>query len=349
MIPVSLALCHRFCSVDSPSLFVSPSSHCFGLEHLSRARTCASRFRGACRVNLCQGPRGEANSPLKTGSEQLIKRLRKGLVLKLSMSLAVIGITGVTGSGKSTLCDQIAEFCKGPEGTEAAGSHSYGSTEDDDISIPARSGAEEITEEVMARTRVRQSSMQGVQDFRVEIVSGDNYFLPVEQCPQLDLGPLWAGTDVPGPLRTKKSDTNHPDCMNWPEFLTAIRGAKSRALHTGAPLLLVESFLLLSNEDVVNELDHVAFLYDFSPDQSKARSEIMHRKWERAHLGKASYKERGLSIDDYRIYWEHYVWERYLQYGRFDRLPEKAQLVDYNQPALTIAEKVLKQFHGTLD
>eukprot|EP00656_Telonema_subtile_P005470 TRINITY_DN12485_c0_g1_i2.p1 TRINITY_DN12485_c0_g1~~TRINITY_DN12485_c0_g1_i2.p1 ORF type:complete len:121 (+),score=23.56 TRINITY_DN12485_c0_g1_i2:66-428(+) len=40
------------------------------------------------------------------------------------------------------------------------------------------------------------------------------------------------------------------------------------------------------------------------------------RKWTRRHDGRPSYRERGVSQEDWEVYWTHYCFERYVEYGR---------------------------------
>lgn len=32
------------------------------------------------------------------------------------------------------------------------------------------------------------------------------------------------------------------------------------------------------------------------------------RKWTRSHWGKRSYRERGVTAEEYAVYWHHYIW-----------------------------------------
>ena len=104
--------------------------------------------------------------------------------------------------------------------------------------------------------------------------------------------------------RLKRHDTNVPAAIDWAAAEHAIRAAITKCRHSGVPLLLVEGFLLLSQPRVASLLDRCIYL---SVEEGEQSDELMRRKWQRTHLGKASYQERGISIGEYRAYWSECV------------------------------------------
>ena len=72
-------------------------------------------------------------------------------------------------------------------------------------------------------------------------------------------------------------------------------------------VLLIESFLLLHSSVIVACLTHLVRINV----TDECWSDIARRKWERRHLGTASYKDRGVSFEQYSTYWTHYVLKRF--------------------------------------
>ena len=66
--------------------------------------------------------------------------------------------------------------------------------------------------------------------------------------------------------------------------------------------MLVESHLLLSAPADLLSLIMTGFVY--IEDSSLAPEELISRKWARSHLGKPSYKDRGVTMEEYRVYLE---------------------------------------------
>ena len=62
------------------------------------------------------------------------------------------------------------------------------------------------------------------------------------------------------------------------------------------------------------QVDHFAVL-ESSPESSKQR-DLWLRKLHRAHLGKPSYSERGVTEDQYQIYWDTYIEPRWQEHGQ---------------------------------
>ena len=100
--------------------------------------------------------------------------------------------------------------------------------------------------------------------------------------------------------RLKWVDTNVPAAIDWPAATAHVRQRLAEAAAARCPLVLVEGFLLFACAPIVALLDHAVYLS--LPADAAGREEIMMRKYTRAHLGKKSYQERGITVDAYRRY-----------------------------------------------
>ena len=224
--------------------------------------------------------------------------------------VSVVGVFGCTGSGKSTICEALAAKV-GPDATE--------------------------------------------------IIHGDAFFLPPHLCPPLSLDSLpWVSDrGIPEALARKKNDTNHPGAIDWVAFEGKVGESIASAAQRGVRLLLVDSHLLLQGgQAMLRQFGHFIFVDDsslsgtFSPSSlcfatsplavvpcsfkrmtvwkrilifvrggGFQEEELLMRKWARAHLEKPSYQERGVSQDDYRVYFSGYVRPAFLKYGCPQPLP----------------------------
>eukprot|EP00960_Hanusia_phi_P033032 750205-Hanusia_phi.AAC.3 len=145
-----------------------------------------------------------------------------------------------------------------------------------------------------------------------DVVEGDKCFLPPHECPWLDLTHIWPKEQIPEALASKKADTNHPDALDWVKFDEMIASAREVAEVQRRKAVIIDSFLLQCREVVRRHITDVVFL----DDSNMHPGELARRKWERGHLGKKSYKERGVSFEDYRLYFEEYVYKRYVEFGK---------------------------------
>ena len=100
--------------------------------------------------------------------------------------------------------------------------------------------------------------------------------------------------------RLKWVDTNVPAAIDWTAATAHVRQRLAEAAAARCPLVLVEGFLLFACPQIVALLDHAVYLS--LPADAAGREEIMMRKYTRAHLGKKSYQERGITVDQYRRY-----------------------------------------------
>jgi hypothetical protein len=99
--------------------------------------------------------------------------------------------------------------------------------------------------------------------------------------------------------------------VDWPAFEAAVETAiaEESAHPSGSRLLLVESFLLFHSAAILARLHRVVRIAIADEDWPR----LARRKWERRHLGTASYQERGVPFDAYSVYWTHYVVHRFLE------------------------------------
>ena len=158
---------------------------------------------------------------------------------------------------------------------------------------------------------------------RTRVICCDDYYKPKDECPTFELDALpWPGGEVPPAFRARgNADMNHPASVDWDGVLSALR----READGDAAVIIVEGLLLLGDDAgaaaVRAEIDHYALL-DVGADDAAAQAALCERKFARAHLGKKSYKERGVSAAAYRVYWDHYVEPRWRAHGR-----ERARVV----------------------
>ncbi|EKX31179.1 hypothetical protein GUITHDRAFT_122616 [Guillardia theta CCMP2712] len=145
-----------------------------------------------------------------------------------------------------------------------------------------------------------------------EVVEGDKCFLPAHQCPRLDLTHLWPDEGVPQALASKREDTNHPDALDWSKLEKEISAGRRAAEEQQRQAVIVDSFLLQCRDIVRRHLTDIVYL----DDSNMLPGELARRKWERSHLGKRSYKEKGVSFEEYKLYFNEYVYKRYLEFGR---------------------------------
>jgi len=119
----------------------------------------------------------------------------------------------------------------------------------------------------------------------------DNYWLPPDQLPRLPASWLAAN---PTMAKFKQHDTNVPAAVDFAAAEQGLQLAIVAAEHAGRGLLLVEGFLLFAQPRLVALLDRAVYL---EVDGSAAQELLLHRKFTRAHLGKPSYQQRGVSLE----------------------------------------------------
>ena len=126
------------------------------------------------------------------------------------------------------------------------------------------------------------------------------------------------------------ADFNVPSAVDW----SALENELISAREQRNGLVIVEGALLLSSHPgavrILDLCDHTVVLTADGQDRH-AMQNLWQRKWQRAHLGKASYSERGVTAEEYEVYWSHYVWPRWVEYGE-KHIPEDALQLDCLQP-----------------
>ncbi|KAJ1476369.1 hypothetical protein T484DRAFT_1965969 [Baffinella frigidus] len=152
-----------------------------------------------------------------------------------------------------------------------------------------------------------------------EVVNGDDFFLEDSHLEALDLSALpWPGEGIPAALANKRTDTNVPSAIDWGAFEAAVDEARSNAIERDQELLFVDSFMLLSGagrDGVAGKVDRFILL-----EHASAPPELLlERKWGRARPGGASYKDRGVTEEEYKVYLDGYVLARFsaLEQARF--------------------------------
>ena len=143
----------------------------------------------------------------------------------------------------------------------------------------------------------------------VGVVTLDDFWLPLDRMPSLPAAWLRAN---PTMAKLKAHDTNIPAAMDWVAAERHVVEAIEAATTSGEPgMLLVEGFLLFSQPQLLAQMDRLVYL-----TVNDAEKEIlMMRKFERAHLGKPSYEDRGVTVEEYRRYWDECVIDRFLRWG----------------------------------
>ena len=105
----------------------------------------------------------------------------------------------------------------------------------------------------------------------------------------------------------RKFDTNSPSSINFAEFVTSIRELKRQFSREKPAVLIVEGFLLFSDQSVVEEIDKF-FYFDLSENDESALEEVCERKWKRKYLPFCS-------LQDFRTYWKLHPLPCYLKHG----------------------------------
>ena len=154
---------------------------------------------------------------------------------------------------------------------------------------------------------------------RISVVACDDSYKPAARCPVVDLHALpWPLGRTPDAfVRRGCADMNHPDAIEWRDVAANLFRADAQS-DAGDCVVIVEGLLLASDHSGaarVRELCDVFVVLGVPPDDAAAQEACWRRKWTREHLGKQSYRTRGVDAADYRCYWERYVWPRWIEHG----------------------------------
>jgi len=152
----------------------------------------------------------------------------------------------------------------------------------------------------------------------VAIITCDDFYLPRSLCPTFALEALpWPGRAVPSAFAERGSaDFNTPGAVDWDRLCAAIGDTQQRA--DAQSTLLVEGHLLLgahAGAAAARALCGHAALLDADGADAAAMDALWRRKWTRTHWGRPSYRERGVTAEEYAVYWEHYVWPAWVEHG----------------------------------
>ena len=177
----------------------------------------------------------------------------------------------------------------------------------------------------------------------VTVVTCDDYYLSKDDCPRFDLKGLpWPGGAVPPAFAERgNADMNVPDSVDWAGVHAAVCAAKS-SVQSGT--ILVDGLLLFGDHpgarQALGECDHVATLWADGED-ARAMEALWRRKHSRSHLGKRSYRERGVAEEAFRVYWDAYVWPAWVAHGA-SRVPAGALRIDALAPTAEQLDALLR-------
>ena len=119
---------------------------------------------------------------------------------------------------------------------------------------------------------------------------------------------------------------NVPGSVNWSGVLDAVSSAQS----SEASNIVLDGLLLFGDhpgaKSALELCEHTACLRPSNSD-ADAMETLWRRKFKRSHLGKASYESRGVTPAEYAVYWDSYVWPRWMEHGEA-RIPEGTLRID---------------------
>ena len=151
------------------------------------------------------------------------------------------------------------------------------------------------------------------------VIASDDFYKPRDACPRFDLAAdiRWPA-GVPDAFQARgNADLNHPDSVDWVACADAVDAAVEKIVDAGGGgVVVVEGLLLLGSgaERVRDRCAQLVLLDDGYDDPAK-QEVLWRRKWTRSgHLGKESYKARGVTADEYEAYWG-YVSARWKEHG----------------------------------
>ena len=152
------------------------------------------------------------------------------------------------------------------------------------------------------------------------VIAADDFYLPRDACPRFDLAAdiRWPG-GVPDAFQARgNADLNHPDSVDWAACAEAVDAAVEKIVDAGGGgVVIVEGLLLLGAgaERVRDRCAQLVLLDDGYDDPAK-QEVLWRRKWTRTgHLGKDSYKARGVTAEEYAAYWGDYVSAAWKEHG----------------------------------
>jgi len=156
--------------------------------------------------------------------------------------------------------------------------------------------------------------------------------------PPLDLSTLPWPSGVQPLAINKCFDTNIPEWVDWIAALAAVNEAISRARKKGLKYLFIEGFLIATQPRIMAKLDRFIYL-EVKPEDSLI---LMKRKYTRSHFNKKSYEEKGVPKQDFKCFWDSYVFRRYQEHIP-DPLPQNTIIVDCLLPTLEAVTLIRSQ------
>jgi len=185
---------------------------------------------------------------------------------------------------------------------------------------------------------------------RVEIVHADRHHLPAAHCQKLDLHGLpWPSGSVPQAfLERGYADLNIPSSIRWTTLHDAVTAAVDGDTSTPAAgdaprLVIVEGHLLFSAHAGAARLRKLCshhVVLDADGDDALVMETLWRRKYQRKHLGKPSYASRGVTAEEYAVWWSSYCWPRWVEHGQV-AVPSTALRLDCLQPRTALADALV--------
>lgn len=211
--------------------------------------------------------------------------------------MVIIGLSGCTGAGKSTLCNALAQ--QTPLTVVSC----------DDHFLPK----EQCPFFDLRALPWENANKNGVVPSAFE--SRGN-----------------ADTNVPGSINWDGvlSDIDKVVTSSADSTAAAESNSGTSTSSTCTTTIIVDGLLLFGDhpgaQEVLERCDHCAVMWAGGEDED-AKAALRARKYTRRHLGKSSYQERGVSEAEYSVYFDHYVWPSWVTHGA-NRVPPGALKID---------------------
>jgi hypothetical protein len=173
------------------------------------------------------------------------------------------------------------------------------------------------------------------------VIQSDVHYLSAERCESVDLAALpWPAGQMPEAFVARGSaDFNVPSSVDWNALGDDIAAAREVQRDR---LLIVEGALLLSSHPTAAEIrslcDHTVVLTADGQNR-QAMEALWKRKWRRSRHGKSSYLDRGVTAEEYEVYWSHYVWPRWVEHGE-RHVPDDALQLDCLQSVDELTQRI---------
>ena len=179
---------------------------------------------------------------------------------------------------------------------------------------PSASGKSTLAEALAARAKVR-------------VLSVDDHYRTDGLRPTFDMEALpWPGGAVPPAFAARgNADTNQPDAIQWDAAHAELQESLPAAAEAGEAIVLDGMPLLADHAGAARLREMCAGrCIVLEAVDAAAVGTLRQRKYTRSdHLGKRSYAERGVSEEEYGVWWDHFVWPRWVEHGA-GRVPEGA-------------------------